>query len=112
MSDRHDATRVEAYADDYSWANCSTTASRLAPESLFPTYAERCSVIVDASVTVTDAIADLVAGWKALICEDGTKEGLRQSPDSAGPWIADWSPPEGSVCYEAVMLNAAPSKAP
>ena len=106
-----------AYADDHSWANCSTTASRLVPEGL-ATYAERCSAAMDASVgPKTDELAaaygvsraQVVAFVKTLICEDGTKDGLRQYPQLYGDFIADWTPPEGSICYEAVMLNVARS---
>ena len=110
---RFDASN--AYADDYSWANCSTTASRLVPEGL-TTYAERCSSVIDASVgPKTDELAEaygvsrsqVVAFLKTLICEDGTKEGLRQYPQFHGDFVAGWTPPEGSICYEEVMLNVA-----
>ena len=111
--EREDENR--AYAGDFSWANCSTTASRLIPEGL-TTYAQRCSAVMDASAGPrTDEIAAaynvtrafLVAFLKSLICDDGTKEGLQQWPQYHGDFVADWTPPEGSICYEAVMLSVA-----
>ena len=113
------------YAGDFSWANCSTSASRLLPEGL-NTYSERCESVIDASAdSTTDQLAEaadverdqVIAVVKTMFC-DGTKQSLREHSQpyqdfvphwtqSYGNFVADWTPPEGSVCYEAAMLVAA-----
>ena len=46
------------YAGDFSWANCSTSASRVLPEGL-NTYSERCAAVIDASANpATDQLAE------------------------------------------------------
>ena len=113
------------YAGDFSWANCSTSASRLLPEGL-NTYSERCEAVIDASAnSATDQLAEaanagrdqVIAVVKSMFC-DGTVQTLRdhagQYQDFVPQWtrsyanfVADWLPIEGSVCYEAVLLVAA-----
>ena len=113
------------YAGDFSWANCSTSASRVLPEGL-NTYSERCEAVIDASANpATDQLAEaggverdqVIAVVKAMFC-DGTDQSVRDHADqyqafvpdwleSYGIFVADWTPAEGSVCYEAAMLVAA-----
>ena len=114
------------YAGDFSWANCSTSASRLLPEGL-NTYSERCEAVIDASAgSATDQLADaadvgrdqVIAAVKAMFC-NGTKTALRDhsrlydvfvphwTHPPYGNFVANWTPPEGSICYEAAMLVAA-----
>ena len=113
------------YAGDFSWANCSTSASRLLPDGL-NTHSERCEAVIDAAAgPATDLLAEaadvgrdrVIAVVKSMFC-DGTEQSLRDHADqyqvfvpewsqSYGNFVADWSPPEGSVCYEAAMLVAA-----
>ncbi len=67
------------YQGDYSWGNCSTTASRLIPAELADApYSQRCEAMVDAAADErTDAVAargggtraDVVAVVKAMYCE-------------------------------------------
>ena len=113
------------YAGDFSWANCSTSASRVLPEGL-NTYSERCEAVIDASANpATDQLAEaggvgrdqVIAVVKDMFC-DGTDQSVRDHadqyqdfvpdwPESYGIFVADWTPAEGSVCYEAAMLVAA-----
>ena len=105
------------YGGDFSWANCSTSASRLLVEGL-STYSERCDAVVDATATPdADIAAEVVAVVKAMFCGD-THQALRdlaadyqpfvpQWTRSYGDFVANWTPLEGSVCYEAGMLVAA-----
>ena len=75
------------YAGDYSWGNCSTTASRLIPADLADApFRQRCEVMLDAAADErTDAVAargggtraDVIAVVKAMYC-GGTREGVRQ----------------------------------
>lgn len=39
-------------------------------------------------------------------CAD-TVVGLEAYPEFHGSWVASWLPPEGSVCWEKSLLNAA-----
>ena len=119
------ASSYVGYAGDFSWANCSTSASRVLPEGL-NTYSERCEAVIDASANpATDQLAEaggvgrdhVIAVVKAMFC-DGTDQSVRDHADqyqafvpdwleSYGIFVADWTPAEGSVCYEAAMLVAA-----
>ena len=109
------ASASGAYAGGHSWANCETDASRLIGAG-FATFAERCAAVLTASAgPKTDHLAayygvtvdQLVAFLDTIICQDGTKETLRQYPQYYGDFVADWTPPEDSICYEAAMLGAA-----
>ena len=104
-----------AYAGDHSWANCETDASRLIGAG-FATFAERCAAVLTASAgPKTDHLAahhgvtveQLVAFLDTIICQDATKETLRQYPQYYGDFVADWTPPEDSICYDAALLGAA-----
>ena len=103
------------YAGDFSWATCSTTASRLLPPGL-GTFTERCEAIIDASIrpAQTDAIAQhhgltqaaYISEIKAMYCP-GTRPNLLNYPQHHGDWVASWLPPEGTVCWQAALLSAA-----
>ena len=110
---RGDGT-ARAYAGDFSWANCATTASRLIPEGL-DSFEERCEAVIDASVNDgTDAVAEeyglslseYIEQTKAMYCA-GTRENLLDYPQFSGGWVASWLPPQGTVCFEAALLVAA-----
>ena len=55
-------------------------------------------------------VSDFLAEWKSIVCH-GTKQEMWTATingiDIHGPLIAGWTPPEGSICYEAVMLAVA-----
>ena len=107
------------YAGDFSWANCETHASRLLPETMRAApFAERCETVIDLSAAADAAataaaaeryglaVAEYVAETKAMYCE-GSRDHLRGYPQFHGEWVASWLPPEGTVCWEAALLEAA-----
>ena len=107
------------YAGDFSWANCETHITRQLPETMLTLpFAERCSAVIDlTAATYSDATdtaaqefgldrADYIAETKAMYCE-GSRDHLRNYPQFHGEWVASWLPPDGSICFEAALLNAA-----
>ena len=107
------------YAGDFSWANCETHASLLLPETMRAApFAERCEAVIDFSAaTYSDATdsaaerfglarAEYIAETKAMYCE-GSRDHLRNYPQFHGEWVASWLPPDGTICFEAALLNAA-----
>ena len=107
------------YAGDYSWANCETHADRLLPADLRTAgFRQRCEAVIDAAAAArrgdTDAAADryglsradYLAEMKTMHCA-GTSENLKRYPQFHGEWVVSWLPQEGSVCWEAALLNAA-----
>ena len=123
------------YDGDYSWANCATSASRLLDghPAESGTYSQRCEAVVDAAAGVSTfhtletwqlaqnantTVDRVIAVVKAMFCEDGTRDTVRGQGrayqafvphwvDSYADFVALWMPPEGSVCYEAAILEAA-----
>ena len=110
------------YSGDYSWANCSTDATRVLRQAGVPDdapYSERCEAVVDASAAaileaygyITDYFGDdhdtAIATVKAMHCADGTKATLKSFTQFRGEDQAAYLPPEGSPCLEKAMLGAA-----
>ncbi|MYA86438.1 MAG: hypothetical protein F4Y12_12755 [Acidimicrobiaceae bacterium] len=112
-----------AYADEFSWANCPTEVSRLVPDPQAP-FAEQCVAVVDVSAaeprirSELPAIAgvyglsvdDFLAEWKSIVCHSPKQEmwtAAINGIDIHGHLIAGWTPLEGSICYEPVMLAVA-----
>ena len=112
-----------AYADEFSWVNCPTAVSRLVGDPTAP-FAQQCEAVVDSSAAESAIaatlparaddyglnVADFLSEWKAIVCH-GSKQELRTATingiDIHGDLLARWSPPEGAICYEAVMLAVA-----
>ena len=114
-----DGERGLYYVGDYSWANCETHADRLLPAELrTASFRQRCEAVIDAAAredeNAADAAAegyglsraDYLAEMKAMHCA-GTAENLKQYPQFHGEWVVSWLPQEGSVCFQAALLNAA-----
>lgn len=123
------------YDGDYSWSNCPTSATRLLAghPAETGTYRERCEAIVDSAAGVSTfhtyetwrmaqnantTVDRVIAVVKAMFCEDGTRDTVRGEgrayqafvphwADSYADFVALWMPAEGSVCYEAAILEAA-----
>ena len=112
---------VPVYAGAFSWSNCDTVADRLlwaTDIAAGATFAERCAAVIDTAVhagqdTAAEAAAvyglsleGYIDGLKDTFCA-GTVAGLKAHPEFHGPWVATWLPPEGAVCWEKALLNAA-----
>lgn len=117
--------QVGVYAGAFSWANCETRADRLLgfdPDvGTDAPFAERCAVVVAASAHDGDGDPDWAAQVEDAFCggtggqrtahltDTADRLGWPLADDGAnrGAWIASWLVPEGSVCYEKALLNAA-----
>ena len=107
------------YAGEHSWANCETHASRLLPDAMRAApFRQRCEAVIDAAAAVwpeqTDAAARLygltaaeyIAQTKDMYCE-GSRTHLLNYPQFHGRWVASWLPLDGTVCWEAALMEAA-----
>ena len=113
---------VSVYAGAFSWVGCETRADRLLGANpgvgAGAPFAERCAAIIDAAAQAAQSAAaaaaavyslsmgDYIDAMKDMFCA-GTAAGLKAHPEFHGPWAADALPPEGSVCFEKALLNAA-----
>ena len=112
-----------AYADIFGWVECPTAVSRLVPDPQAP-FSEQCVAVVDVSAVepsiestvslLADAyglsVDEFLSEWKSIVCHSPKQEmwtAAINGIDIHGELIAGWTPPEGSICYEAVMLAVA-----
>lgn len=117
--------QVGVYAGAFSWANCETRADRLMgfdpAIGSDASFEKRCAVVVAASAHDGDGDPDWATQVEDAFCggTDGQRTahlidtadrlGWPLADDGAnlGAWIASWLVPEGSVCHEKALLNAA-----
>lgn len=105
------------YEGDFSWVNCETHVSRLLTDELEDAPLRvRCEAVIDAAVRPAETAAaaegyglstdTYLAEIKDMYCQ-GSRAGLNNYPQFHGDWVASWLPPDGSICWEAALLDAA-----